>query len=215
MFRTNHNNLIFFQVINPNGQMAITTGQQLMISNIEQTPAGTLVITSPEALDARVADVVRFKIAHTKAVAEMEAELAAVQKRHQGRIAAVLERIAAAEQEISSYCNAHRAVLFADKKSRETTLAVFGYELTPHRVETSSRKIKWADVVARLLKLPWGKAYLKVAAPTPDKNALLTDREQFTPEQLTAAGIKFCQDEQFFIRPKPETAEETVTKEAK
>ena len=43
-----------------------------------------------------------------------------------------------------------------------------------------------------------------------DKNALLADREKLSPEQITAAGIQFCQDEQFFIRPKPETAEDTV-----
>ncbi len=183
-----------------------------MISNIETQGGTPLVITSPEALDHRVADVVRFKIAHTKAVAEMEAEVAAVQKRHQKRIAEILECIASGEAEIASYCQRNRAQLFVDKKSRENTTAEFGFELTPPRVETSSRKIKWRDVVTRLLKLPWGKAYLKTPAPTPDKNALLADREKFTPEQLTAAGIQFCQDEQFFIRPKAETAAETVTK---
>ena len=48
----------------------------------------------------------------------------------------------------------------------------------------------------------------------PDKEALLTDREKLSPEQQTAAGIQFCQDEQFFIRPKPETAEATVKEAA-
>jgi hypothetical protein len=96
--------------------------------------------------------------------------------------------------------------LFAERKSRETSLAVFGFELTPHRVETANRKIKWADVVTRLLRLPWGKAYVRQAEPKPDKEALLADREKLTPEQCTAAGIAFAQDEQFFIRPKPETA---------
>lgn len=209
MFRTNHNALIYFKVTNPNGQLAITTGQQLMIANIESTGGTPLVITSPEALDARVAEVVRFKINLTKLTAEMEAEMAAVQKRHQARLGKLQECIATAEAEISSYCNAHRAELFADKKSRETTLAVFGFELTPPRVETASRKIKWADVVTRLLRLSWGKAYLNQPEPKPDKNALLADREKLTPEQLTAAGIQFCQDEQFFLRPKPETAAET------
>lgn len=171
-------------------------------------------ITSPEALDHRVADVVRLKIAHTQATAEMEAEVAAAQKRHQRGLAALLEQIAANEAVIAHYCQSNRGRLFSEKKSRETTTAVFGFELTPPRVEPGSRKIKWADVVARLLKLPWGKAYLTRPDPKPDKNALLADREQLTPEQLTAAGIRFAQDEQFFLRPKAETADETVTKEA-
>ena len=184
-----------------------------MIKKLDQIAGrAPLTITSPEALDSQVADVVRMKINHKLAVGEMEAEMAAIQKRHQSRIAKLLESIADGEGEISDYCNANRAELFAEKKSRETTLAVFGFEMTPPRVEPSSRKIKWADVVARLLKLSWGKAYLNTPEPKPDKNALLSDREKLSPEQLTAAGIQFCQDEQFFIRPKPETAEETVTK---
>jgi phage host-nuclease inhibitor protein Gam len=171
-----------------------------------------LTITSPEALDARVADVVRQKIKHTARVAEMEAEMAAVQKAHQSKIATLLEAIAEDEADIAAYCSAHRPELFPDKKSRETTLAVFGFELTPPRVETSSRKIKWADVLARLLRLPWGKAYCIPTGHKLDKNALLADREKLTAEQLTAAGLQFCQDEQFFIRPKPETAAETVNR---
>lgn len=184
-----------------------------MIKSLE-THAGrpTLAITSPEALDTHVAEVVRLKIKLTQATAKKDAEVAAVEKKHTFNIAELQRFIAELEMRVLDYCNANRGELFTEKKSRETSLAVFGFELTPHRVETSSRKIKWADVVARLLRLPWGKAYLNTPEPKPDKNALLSDREKLSAEQLTAAGIQFCQDEQFFIRPKPETAEETVTK---
>ncbi|HSV73196.1 MAG TPA: host-nuclease inhibitor Gam family protein [Chthonomonadales bacterium] len=171
-------------------------------------------ITSPEALDTRVAECVRLKIKLTQAVADKDAEVAAVEKRHTARITELQESIADVETQVLDYCAGNRAALFAEKKSRETSLAVFGFELTPPRVETSSRKIKWADVVDRLIRLPWGKAYLKVPAPTPDKNALLADREKLTPEQLTAAGVQFAQDEQFFLRPKPETAEDSVREAA-
>lgn len=167
----------------------------------------TLNITSPEALDARVAAVVRLKIQHTAAVADMEAEIAAVQKRHTPTITKLSEEIAGQEADILAHCQAHRPTLFAEKKSRECPAAVFGFELTPPRVETAGRKLKWKDVVARLVRLPWGKAYVRQAEPKPDKEALLADREKLTPEQLVAAGIVFEQDEQFFIRPKSESAE--------
>ena len=124
------------------------------------------------------------------------------------------EAIAELEGRVQEYCTAHRAVLFADKKSRETPLAVFGFETTPPRVETASKKIHWKDVVARLLRLAWGKAYVRLPKPQPDKEALLADREKLTAEQLVAAGIQFCQDEQFFIRPKPETAAASVKEAA-
>lgn len=167
-----------------------------------------LDLTSVEALDTAIAHVVRLRIQRTQLVAEKDAEVALIEKRFAARIATAEERIATEEQRIHEYCEAHRAELFPVNKSRETATAAFGYELTPPRVETSSRKVTWKDVVARLLKLTWGKAYVRTPEPKPDKEALLADREKLTPEQLTAAGITFAQDEQFFIRPKPETAQE-------
>jgi phage host-nuclease inhibitor protein Gam len=170
----------------------------------------TLNITSPDALDARVADAVRLKIKLTAAIAERDGELVTIEKAHGAKLTRLAEQIAAIESDVHDYCAANRPELFTEKKSRETALAVFGFEITPPRVETASRKIKWADVVTRLLRLAWGKAYLNTPEPKPDKNALLADREKLTPEQCAAAGIQFCQDEQFFIRPKPETADETT-----
>lgn len=169
-----------------------------------------LKITSPESLEATIADAVRLKIELTQLVATKEAATSAVEKEHQPFITTHQERIAALESAALDYCAAHRAILFPDKKSRETGLAVFGFEMTPPRVEPASRKIKWKDVVDRLARLSWGEAYVRQPEPQPDKKGLLTDREKFTPEQLTAAGITFEQDEQFFIRPKAETAAATT-----
>lgn len=166
-----------------------------------------LDITSVEAFDTAIAHVVRLRIQRTQVVADKDAQVALIEKRYAARIATVEEQIAAEEQRIREYCDAHRAELFPVTKSRETATAAFGFELTPPRVETA-RRVTWKDVVARLLRLDWGKAYVRTPEPKPDKEALLADREKLTPEQLTAAGIAFAQDEQFFIRPKPETAQE-------
>ncbi|MCX6908126.1 MAG: host-nuclease inhibitor Gam family protein [Verrucomicrobia bacterium] len=174
----------------------------------------TLKITSPESLDTAVADVVRKRIKLTQSTAAKDAEVTAVERNHQPDLTRQQKEIAADEAYIMQFCEANRAGIFPKLKSRETSLAVFGFEMTPPRVETSSRKVTWKDVVARLLKLSWGKAYINTPAPKPDKDALLADREKLTPEQQTAAGIQFCQDEQFYIRPKPETAAETPAQEA-
>ena len=170
-----------------------------------------LQITSPESLDSSIALAVRLRIVLTKVMADRDAELARITQQCQPHITKITEDIASAESSIQDYCEAHRSTLFVDRKSRETSLAEFGFELTPHRVETSNKKIKWKDVVARLLRLPWGQAYIRHPEPQPDKQALLSDREQLTPEQLTAAGVQFCQDEQFFIRPTPETAADSAS----
>lgn len=167
----------------------------------------TLTITSPEALDAAVADVVRLKIKLTELTAAKDAEVAAVEKQFILRSQNLVDRIAQGEREIQDFCEAERASLFADKKSRETTLAIIGFRETPPRVSTR-RKVTWAEVVKRLLRLDWGAAYVRQAEPKPDKEALLADRERLTEPQQVAAGIEFVSDERFFIEPKPETAKD-------
>ncbi|HXP63118.1 MAG TPA: host-nuclease inhibitor Gam family protein [Dongiaceae bacterium] len=169
----------------------------------------TLTINSTEGLEAAIAAVVRKRILHTQAVAAKEAEAAELEQRHQPAISNLLEEIAESEANIQDYCLAHRGALFSSKKSRETNLAEFGFELTPPRVETASKKVKWKEVVGRLLRLSWAAVYVRRPEPQPDKQALLADREKLSPEQCLAAGIRFCQDEQFFIRPKPQTASPT------
>jgi phage host-nuclease inhibitor protein Gam len=165
-----------------------------------------LKITSPEALDSAVADVVRLKINLTQMTAKLEGRLAEIQKAADHEIVQLKEQITAREQEVAAYCEANRPDLFPDKKSRETNLAIYGFEITPPRVETAGRKIKWADVIERLRRLAWGAVYLRTPEPKVDKEAILADRENLSDGKLLSAGIRIVQDEQFFIRPKPETA---------
>lgn len=170
----------------------------------------TIKITSIESLDSHVAEVVRLKIAHTAVTAEMEEKIAGIRKEYAPKIGQVADSISDKEDSIMAYCEANREELFPDKKSRETLTAVVGFEWTPYRVETTGRKIPWKMVVKRALRLSWGKVYVRKPEPQPDKNALLADREKLTDKQLTALGVKFERDEQFFIRPKNDIATDTV-----
>lgn len=174
----------------------------------------TLAIVSTDGLDSVVAEVARLKIQYVACMAAMEESKASIEKSYAAKLGLITDEIFARECSVQAYCTAHRAELFKDKKSRDTLTAVIGFELTPHRVETASRKVPWKDVVKRLMRLKWGKAYVRKPAPQPDKDALLKDRETLKPEQLVAAGIKFEQDEQFFIRPKSPVAEGTVKQAA-
>jgi hypothetical protein len=47
-----------------------------------------------------------------------------------------------------------------------------------------------------------------------DKKSLLADRDRLTGEQLAEAGIRFEQDELFYITPKSEVAAKTVMQAA-
>ncbi len=165
-----------------------------------------ITILSTEGLDAAVANIVRRRSQHTELAAKYDQAVADLQQERQQIAGPMLDVIASLEAAVQEYCTMHRAELFGPKKSRETTLAEFGFELTPPRVETSSKRVRWKDVLTRFARLAWAAAYVRQPELQVDKQALLADREKLTPEQCTAAGIEFCQDEQFYIRPKPATA---------
>lgn len=175
----------------------------------------TLRINSVDGCDASVAEIVKLQIQLAAAKAARDLEVSAVEKRHTKRITELQDQITAVSGDVQDYCHAHRASLFLDAKSRKTPLATYGYELTPHRVEPINRKVKLRDIVQRLLSLrPWGHVYVRYPEPTLNKEALLADRNSLTAEQLWEAGVQICQDEQFYIRPTPEMAEDTVSSAA-
>ena len=168
----------------------------------------SMVLASREAMESTVADIVRLKIQHARLTAALADEIAAAQKRHQDAVAALCRDLETKEASVQAYCEKHRAELFPQKKSLDLLLAEVGFECTPHRVEKRIGRSSWASIARRLQKLAWSaEKYVRLGAPEVDKQALLKDRHALTPERLAEAGIKFAQDENFFIRPRSELVE--------
>jgi len=124
------------------------------------------------------------------------------------------KQIEVREAGVFVYCQQHRAQLFPDKKSIDFLLATVGYRTEPPSVEKCSRKDTWSAIAQRLEASEWGLRYISVPEPEVDKKALLADREKFSVEQLSQAGIRFEQDELFYITPKSEVATRTVLQAA-
>jgi len=174
-----------------------------------------VALLSREAMEATVADIVKLKLDHAQKTAAMEKEIAEVHKKHQDGILELCRQLESKEASVYTFCQRHRAELFPDKKSIDLLLAEVGFELTPHRVEKKSSKDTWGSIARRLQALDWaGEKYVREGDPEVDKQTLLKDREALTPEQLAEAGIKFDQDENFFIRPKSNVAAQTVKEAA-
>ena len=176
--------------------------------------AQTIPIVSREALDAAVAEVATLKIQYAAAKADMELEIARVQERRQEQMLALAKQIKIREAGVFVYCQQHRAQLFPDKKSIDFLLATVGYRTEPPSVEKSSRKDTWSAIAQRLETSAWGSRYVNIPEPEVDKKALLADREKLSVEQLSEAGIRFEQDELFYITPKSEVAARTVLEAA-
>jgi phage host-nuclease inhibitor protein Gam len=172
------------------------------------------IITSRAALEAVVADIVNLKLQNTQATAAMEREIADVQKRHQEMLLGIARQIKAREAGVYVYCHKNRKELFAEKKSLDLLLATIGFELTPPRVDKISARDTFGKIGLRLENLDWGSAYVRYPDPEINKEKLLADRAILKPEQLQEAGLKIDQDENFFIRPKSDVAEQSVREAA-
>lgn len=172
-------------------------------------------VLSREALEATVADVVANKLEYAGTLALMELEISQVQKRHQASLLAIAEKIQSQEAGIYVYCQGHRTELFPGKaKSLDLLLATIGFRTDPPSVEKISKKDTWESIAKRLQSVDWGAAYIREPSPEVDKQALLKDRLTLTPAQLQVAGVRFDQDEQFFIEPKSEVAQASTQEAA-
>jgi phage host-nuclease inhibitor protein Gam len=172
------------------------------------------IITSRAALEATVADVVKLKLVHAQATARMEQEIAELQKRHQENLLTLARLIETKEAGVYVYCSKRRAELFPERKSLDLLLATVGFETTPPRVEKRSGKDTFGKIGLRLEGLDWGAAYVRYPEPEINKEKILADRAKLTPEQLQEAGLRIEQDENFFIRPKSDVAEQSVREAA-
>ncbi len=171
------------------------------------------IINSRAALDAVVADVVNLKLQHTQATAAMEREIADVQKRHQEMLLGIARQIEAREAGVFVYCQKNRATLFPEKKSLDCLLATIGFELTPPRVEKINSKDTFGKIGLRLENLDWGTAYVRYPDPEVNKEMILQHRETLG-DKLKEAGLRVEQDENFYIRPKSDVAEQSVKEAA-
>jgi phage host-nuclease inhibitor protein Gam len=174
----------------------------------------TIPVISREALDAAVAEVATLKLQYAAAKTNMELEIARVQERHQEQMLVLGKQIEIKESGVFAYCRQHREQLFPEKKSIDFLLATVGFRTEPPSVEKNSRKETWAAVARRLQASAWGAPYVSTPEPEVDKKALLADRDQLSLEQLAEAGIRFEQDEVFYITPNSEVAARTVLEAA-
>lgn len=182
------------------------------------------ILLTREAMQAEVADYVKISLTYTELTARMEREKTEVEKRHADELARLAGEMELHFAAVQNYCTTHRGELFPDKKSIDLPSAVVRFADTPPSVGKRSSRETWGGLAKRLeglvfyhpddLKLqPENRRvvlncsqYVKEADPTLDKNALLADRTKLTLEQLAAMGIRFEQEELFYIEPKSEVA---------
>ncbi len=188
-------------------------------------------VSSREAMISHVNDVVTAKLRIVEIKAQLEQEIAALQKQRQGEIDTLCRVIATKEAGVQLFCTQHRKTEFDKKKSIDLTLAVVGFEDTPASLEKVG-KATWEEIAERMAGLILhevdangvqvlgpdkkpivsfdGDDYVNYGTPTLDKVAVKRDAEMIPAEVFKAVGIRIEKDEIFYIRPKSDVAEATV-----
>lgn len=102
---------------------------------------------------------------------------------------------------VQRYSEENYDVLFAKKKSLETTHGIIGFRTGTPKLKTK-KGFTWAAVLELLkVKLP---TYVRVKEE-PNKELLLVNREQIS-STMPEIGLEVVQDETFFIELKKEDA---------
>jgi phage host-nuclease inhibitor protein Gam len=165
-----------------------------------------LVLMSDDAMIGTLNRYVELKLKIAEATAAHDREVAELNSAFDDAVQQEREELAVLESSVQLYCVNNRAKLFSDKKSRDYPNATIGFRLGNYSVGKRVAKDTFEAIALRLDELPWGEPYVEWK-PSLKKDVLLRDRAQLSEEQLKAAGIRFEQDEFFFIEPSSQAIE--------
>ena len=167
-----------------------------------------MIVNTREGMLSAVAEHVNLKLQHAELTAQMEQEKLAVEKRFQSRLLDLGQRIETTFAGVQLWAE-RNAPEFGDKKSIDATVAVVGFRTTPFRVDKRRSKDTWENIALRLESM-FDDRFVRTPAPGVNKEALLEERTALTEEQLSAVGIKFEKDENFYIEPKSAVADKST-----
>lgn len=155
-------------------------------------------IQNNDQLAAALAVAKQATILARSLTAEMDAEVAAVQAKFQGKIKTRTDEIEAATKAIHVYVSANRALLLPDK-AKSTTLNghEFGFRDNGGAIKTAS-KVTEKKLLERLMRVKVLRKLFVREKPSLDKDAMKTKWRSFGA-QLSKLGARLAHTESFFI----------------
>lgn len=103
---------------------------------------------------------------------------------------------------------------FGKLKSLKLAFGTIGFRTGTPKLKTLSGWT-FARVLKRLLELPWGHAFVRVAEEIDREGLIAVSRQgSLSDEQLREAGCRVAQDETFFVEPDLAAIEQRLTNAA-
>ena len=154
-------------------------------------------ITTEDQLIASLAQAKAATILATAMTAEMDAEVAAVKAKFEGKIKTRTDEVAAIAKALQIYADENRKTLFPAKKSTTVNGHVFGYRDNGGAIKTV-KGVTEKKLLERLIRTPLLKRLFVRSKPSLDKEAMLT-RWPLYRDRLTKLGARLKKEEIFFL----------------
>lgn len=158
-------------------------------------------INTREEMEALVREVAMMELDRRSLTVGMEKEQLEIQRRYETKISELNEEIARFLPIAREWCEAN-PVEFGKRKSAEFLAGVVGWRTGTPKLKLLARWT-WKKVLEALAREPLWSAYIRTVKEV-DKEAIIRDRDQHVPAELSAVGVRVDQDETFFIEPKLE-----------
>lgn len=137
---------------------------------------------------------------------ELDADVAAVKERYEGRLDAIGETLMAKTMTAKIWAE-DNGPEFGKKKSIEFLAGVVGFRTGTPKLKTLSGWT-WAKVLENIKRLGWGYVTFKESV---DKEGIIANRGDWEPKDFKRIGIECVQDEAFFVEPAVSKQENRVT----
>lgn len=164
-------------------------------------------------VESLVADIATAANTKRAINTQIDEQILAIRKEHEAGLAAAETEIKNKSALVQSWAEANPEA-FGKLKSLRLAFGTIGFRTGTPKLKTLSGWT-FARVLERLLALPWGRAYVRVAEDI-DREALIAASRQgnLTDAELREAGCRVAQDESFFIEPDLAAIEQRLTNAA-
>jgi phage host-nuclease inhibitor protein Gam len=169
------------------------------------------IALSEEDVQRLVGEISANVVELDKRVAALNVDLDKVRAKHEPQITRLQNEIEEKSRQVEAWGVKNKSERFTERRSCTYARGEIGFRLGQWTVKTM-KGVTLKEVAKRLQKFRWGKPYLKVPAPSVNKEELLKNRTKLSEERLLALGITFVQEDRFYIEPKSDQAPTVAVK---
>ncbi|ODU24027.1 MAG: hypothetical protein ABS95_02545, partial [Verrucomicrobia bacterium SCN 57-15] len=156
-------------------------------------------IKTRDQVESLLNEICTTTINRNQATLAMDHEITQIRERYEATITACNKALEEKTELIRTWAEANPSE-FNGLKSLDLVNAVIGWRTGQPTLKTLAGWT-WDRVLEKLKIHGMGLRYIRTKEEV-NKQAILSEREEITPEAMRAMGVRIVQDESFFVDPK-------------